>query len=67
MHTSGSLFAGALAPLVRAKPVSAATRFIPDPKLGGELYNAVSTFPAPIRIPITQAMSRARYKSPAQH
>jgi hypothetical protein len=37
MHTRRHFLAGALAPLVLAKPVSAATRCVPDPKLGGQL------------------------------
>jgi hypothetical protein len=37
MHTRRHFLAGALAPLVLAKPVAAATRCIPDPKLGGQL------------------------------
>jgi hypothetical protein len=37
MHTRRHFLAGTLAPLVLAKPVSAATRCVPDPKLGGQL------------------------------
>jgi hypothetical protein len=37
MHTRRHFLAGALAPLVLAKPAFAATRCIPDPKLGGQL------------------------------
>ena len=37
MHTRRHFLAGALAPLVLAKPASAAPRCIPDPKLGGQL------------------------------
>ena len=37
MQTRRHFLAGALAPLALAKPVSAATRCVPDPKLGGQL------------------------------
>jgi hypothetical protein len=37
MHTRRHFLAGALAPLVLAKPALAATRCIADPKLGGQL------------------------------
>jgi hypothetical protein len=37
MQTRRHVLAGALAPLILTKPVLAATRCIPDPKLGGEL------------------------------
>ena len=37
MHTRRHFLAGALAPLALARPAWAATRCIPDPKLGGQL------------------------------